>query len=90
MTVGTGLPGVAMQASYTRIYPDGDVTANLVGFTHTTATGNLTGAAGLEQSDNALLAGRPAASKSRSAPTASRSRWPRARTRPRSTAAGCA
>ena len=59
MTVGTGLPGVAMQASYTRIYPDGDVTSNLLGFTHTTGTGNLTGAAGLEYSDDALLAGKP-------------------------------
>ena len=59
MTVGTGLPGVAMQASYTRIYPDGEVTSNLLGFTHTTGTGNLTGAAGLEYSDDALLAGKP-------------------------------
>ncbi len=59
MTVGTELPGVAMQASYTRIYPDGEVTANLLGFTHTTGTGNLTGAAGLEYSDDALLAGKP-------------------------------
>ena len=48
-----------MQASYTRIYPDGDVTSNLLGFTHTTGTGNLTGAAGLEYSDDALLAGKP-------------------------------
>ena len=58
-TVGTGLPGVEMQASYARIYPDGEVTSNLLGFTQMTATGNLTGAAGLEFSDNALLAGRP-------------------------------
>ena len=58
-TVGTGLPGVAMQASYSRIYPDGEVTSNLLGFTHTTGTGNLTGAAGLEYSDDALLAGKP-------------------------------
>ena len=59
MTVGTGLPGVAMHASYTRIYPDGEVTSNLLGFTHSTGTGNLTGAAGLEYSDDALLAGKP-------------------------------
>ena len=59
MTVGTGLPGVAMQASYARIYPDGDVDSNLLGFTHTTGTGNLTGAAGLEYSNDALLAGKP-------------------------------
>ena len=59
MNIGTGLPGVRMQASYNRIYPDGDVTSNLLGFTQTTATGNLTGAGGLEYSDNALLAGKP-------------------------------
>ncbi len=59
MPVGTGLPGVAMQASYSRIYPDGEVTSNLLGFTDTTGTGNLTGAAGLEYSDDALLAGKP-------------------------------
>jgi len=58
-TVGTGLPGVAMQASYSRIYPDGEVTSNLLGFAHTTGTGNLTGAAGMEYSDDALLAGKP-------------------------------
>jgi cell division protein FtsI (penicillin-binding protein 3) len=59
MTVGTGLPGIAMQASYTRIYPDGNATSNLLGFTQTTPTGNLSGAAGLEYSDNTLLAGKP-------------------------------
>jgi len=58
-TTGTGLPGIQMQASYSRTYPDGAVTSNLLGFTHMTAAGNLTGAAGLEYSDNALLAGKP-------------------------------
>ncbi len=57
-TTGSGLPGVQLQASYSRVYPDGDATSNLLGFTHPTASGNLTGAAGLEYSDNALLAGR--------------------------------
>jgi len=56
-TIGSGLPGVQLQASYSRVYPDGDATSNLLGFTHPTASGNLTGAAGLEYSVNALLAG---------------------------------
>jgi cell division protein FtsI (penicillin-binding protein 3) len=57
-TTGPGLPGIAMTASYSRTYPDGPSTSNLVGFTHPTSSGNLTGAAGLEYADNALLAGR--------------------------------
>ena len=57
-TTGSGLPGIQLQASYSRVYPDGDATSNLLGFAHATASGNLTGAAGLEYSDNALLAGR--------------------------------
>jgi len=57
-TTGSGLPGIQMQASYQRVYPDGDTVSNLIGFTHTTADGNLTGAGGLEYSDNALLAGK--------------------------------
>jgi cell division protein FtsI (penicillin-binding protein 3) len=59
MTAGTALPGIAMQASYARDYPDGEATSNLLGFTDTTTTGNLTGEAGLEYADNALLAGKP-------------------------------
>ena len=55
---GSGLPGIQMQASYKRVYPDGDVTSNLLGFTNTTTSGNLSGVAGLEYSDNALLAGK--------------------------------
>jgi cell division protein FtsI (penicillin-binding protein 3) len=53
------LPGVDKSASYTRAYPDGDLAANLVGFTTASAgTGSLQGAAGLEQEYNSLLAGR--------------------------------
>jgi cell division protein FtsI (penicillin-binding protein 3) len=51
------LPGVALTPSYARSYPDGDTTANIVGFTSTNAQG-LTGAAGIEQEFNSLLAGR--------------------------------
>ncbi|HYZ52902.1 MAG TPA: penicillin-binding protein 2, partial [Streptosporangiaceae bacterium] len=53
------LPGIAMTASYSRSYPDGGAVSNLIGFTNTTSSGNLTGEAGLEYADNALLAGRP-------------------------------
>ena len=57
-TTGSGLPGIQLQASYSRVYPDGDAASNLLGFTHPTASGNLSGVAGLEYSDNALLAGK--------------------------------
>jgi cell division protein FtsI (penicillin-binding protein 3) len=52
-----GLPGIGMTASYARSYPDGDVAANIIGFTGT-GGGTLKGGAGLELADNALLAGR--------------------------------
>jgi cell division protein FtsI (penicillin-binding protein 3) len=53
------LPGIALTPSYARSYPDGDVTANIIGFTGTNGqSGALTGAAGLEQEYNSLLAGR--------------------------------
>ena len=67
------LPGISLTPSYARSYPDGDITSNIVGFTGTNQ-GALVGAAGLEEEYNALLAGRPAASRCRSARTASRSR----------------
>jgi cell division protein FtsI (penicillin-binding protein 3) len=52
------LPGISLTASYARSYPDGDSTADVLGFTGTTATGDLTGAAGIEQEYNSLLAGK--------------------------------
>jgi cell division protein FtsI (penicillin-binding protein 3) len=53
------LPGIALTPSYARSYPDGNVTANILGFTGTNGqSGALTGAAGLEQEYNSLLAGR--------------------------------
>jgi cell division protein FtsI (penicillin-binding protein 3) len=53
------LPGISMTPSYARSYPDGDVTANIVGFTSTNSQGTLlTGAAGLEEEYNSLLAGK--------------------------------
>ena len=52
------LPGIALTASYARSYPNGDSTADVLGFTGTDSQGNLTGAAGIEQEYNSLLAGR--------------------------------
>lgn len=52
---GLNLTGVGMQPTYARSYPDGDATANVVGFTN----GELHGAAGIELASNALLAGHP-------------------------------
>jgi cell division protein FtsI (penicillin-binding protein 3) len=52
------LPGIAMTPSYARSYPDGDLAANIIGFTGTDK-GVLKGGAGLELEDNALLAGKP-------------------------------
>jgi cell division protein FtsI (penicillin-binding protein 3) len=52
------LPGISLTPSYARSYPDGDVMANIVGFTGTNSQGALVGAAGLEQEYNSLLAGR--------------------------------
>jgi cell division protein FtsI (penicillin-binding protein 3) len=55
-----GLPGIYQTPSYARSYPDGSVTANIVGFTSTLPkTGVLVGEGGLEQQANALLAGHP-------------------------------
>ncbi|MGD0686903.1 MAG: penicillin-binding protein 2 [Streptosporangiaceae bacterium] len=52
------LPGISETPSYSRVYPNGDLAANLLGFTDTTATGDLHGMAGLEYSENSLLAGK--------------------------------
>ena len=56
---GLNLPGISLTPSYARSYPDGDVAANIIGFTGTNNQGALTGAAGLEEEYNSLLAGRP-------------------------------
>ena len=54
------LPGVAMQSSDARAYPDGDATADVVGFTGTNvSTGIMSGGAGVELAYNSLLAGHP-------------------------------
>jgi cell division protein FtsI (penicillin-binding protein 3) len=52
------LPGISETPSYTREYPNGDLAANVLGFTDTDAAGDLRGMAGLEGQYNSLLAGR--------------------------------
>jgi cell division protein FtsI (penicillin-binding protein 3) len=54
-----GLPGIALKPGYSRSYPNGDLAANLLGFTDVSTPNNdLTGAAGLEEQYNSLLAGK--------------------------------
>jgi len=55
---GLQLPGIHEIPSYSREYPNGDLAANVVGFTDTDAAGDLQGMAGLEQEYNSLLSGR--------------------------------
>jgi cell division protein FtsI (penicillin-binding protein 3) len=50
--------GIYFLPTYTRVYPNGDLAANLVGFTTTSTAGDLAGQAGIEESFNPLLAGR--------------------------------
>ncbi len=51
-------PGINLSPSDTRAYPNGDLAANVVGFTNTDSAGDLVGEAGVEQSFNSLLAGK--------------------------------
>jgi cell division protein FtsI (penicillin-binding protein 3) len=53
-----GLPGIYQTGSSARSYPEGTVAANIIGFTGN-SNGVIKGGAGLEEADNALLAGRP-------------------------------
>lgn len=53
-----GLPGIAEKASYARAYPNGDLAANILGFTNVIGNSDLRGEAGLEYSYNSLLAGK--------------------------------
>jgi cell division protein FtsI (penicillin-binding protein 3) len=53
------LAGINLTPTYVRTYPNGDLAANLVGFTNAACTScDLKGQAGIEQSFNPLLAGR--------------------------------
>jgi cell division protein FtsI (penicillin-binding protein 3) len=53
-----GLTGIYLTPSYARSYPDGQIAANILGFTNN-QNGTLTGVTGLEQAYNSLLAGKP-------------------------------
>ena len=53
------LPGIDADPELRQVLPGRRRSANIVGFTGTDSNGNLVGGAGLEQADNALLAGRP-------------------------------
>jgi cell division protein FtsI (penicillin-binding protein 3) len=50
------LPGIYQNGSYARSYPDGNIAANIIGFTGN-SNGVINGAAGLEEQYNSLLAG---------------------------------
>jgi cell division protein FtsI (penicillin-binding protein 3) len=52
------LPGISLEPAYARVYPDGDLASDIVGFTNANTSGNLAGQAGLEYEYNSLLAGR--------------------------------
>jgi cell division protein FtsI (penicillin-binding protein 3) len=52
------LAGIYLKQIYVRVYPNGNLASNVVGFTTTSNTGDIRGQAGIEQSFNSLLAGR--------------------------------
>ena len=51
-------PGIVLNSTYTRAYPNGNLAANVIGFTNTDNAGDLLGEAGVKQSYNSVLAGR--------------------------------
>jgi cell division protein FtsI (penicillin-binding protein 3) len=53
-----GEPGITVSTQYVRSYPNGDLAANLVGFTTQDPAGDIKGQAGVESAYNSLLAGR--------------------------------
>jgi cell division protein FtsI (penicillin-binding protein 3) len=53
------LDGITENQSFTRSYPDGAITANVVGFTRNPNGDQLSGEAGVESAYNSLLTGRP-------------------------------
>jgi cell division protein FtsI (penicillin-binding protein 3) len=65
---GFQLEGIDEIPSYTREYPNGDLAANLVGFTDTDSAGDLQGVAGLEQEYNSLLTGRDGSEEAEMSP----------------------
>jgi len=62
-------PGIAETPTYSRVYPNGDLAANLIGFADSDAAGDLRGVAGLEHEYNSLLAGRDGSEEVAMGPT---------------------
>jgi cell division protein FtsI (penicillin-binding protein 3) len=50
--------GIGLHQTYSRMYPNGQLAASLLGFTNTNASGTLIGEAGIEAAYNSLLSGR--------------------------------
>ena len=44
-----GEPGITLTPTYSRVYPNGDLAANIVGFANTNSSGDLVGRAGVEE-----------------------------------------
>ncbi len=63
------LPGIAEKPTYSRVYPNGDLAANLIGFAGAPPGGDLRGEAGLEAEYNSLLAGRDGSEEVEQGPT---------------------
>jgi cell division protein FtsI (penicillin-binding protein 3) len=51
-----GIGGISAEPTYARVYPNGDATANVVGFTNNN-DGTITGEQGVEEEYNSLLSG---------------------------------
>jgi cell division protein FtsI (penicillin-binding protein 3) len=51
------IPGLTMTPTFVRAYPDGDATANVVGFTNMNPAGVIKGQSGIEDGYNSLLTG---------------------------------
>ena len=68
------LPGIYQTGSYARSYPEGNIAANIIGFTGTTAAASWWAGPAWSRSTTRCWPASRAASRCRSAPTASRSR----------------
>ena len=55
----SGIEGIYASPTYARVYPDGNATANVVGFTSGGGDNPITGQQGIEEAANRLLAGTP-------------------------------
>jgi cell division protein FtsI (penicillin-binding protein 3) len=51
------IPGLTMTSTFVRAYPDGNATANLVGYTNVNSSGVIKGQSGIEKEYNSLLTG---------------------------------